>query len=86
MSFGNVNLTLRPLRMAFLVNPSDRAGILEAIQLNTFLWGGSFNPIVPVFRHKPKAWRDQIERTSAKGVAEGLVQSFDPDYVVLVGR
>jgi hypothetical protein len=86
MSFGSVNLTLRPLRFAFLVEPADRAGILEAIRLNTFLWGGTFNPIVPVFRRKPKAWRDGIDRTSAKGVAEGLVQSFDPDYVVLVGR
>jgi hypothetical protein len=28
----------------------------------------------------------EIDKTSAKGVAEGLVQSFDPDYVVLTGR
>jgi len=87
MSFGSVNLTLRPLRFAFLVDPEDRAGILQAIELNTFLWGGAYNPIVPVFRRTPKVWRrDHIERTSAKSVSEGLVQSFDPDYVALVGK
>jgi hypothetical protein len=57
MPFGSVTITLRPLRLAFLVDPSDKSGVLEAIQLNTFLWGGMFNPIVPVYRRTPKAWR-----------------------------
>lgn len=86
MALGNVTITLRPLRLAFLVDPNDKHGILEAIQLNTFLWGGMFNPIVPVYRRTPKAWKDPFERQSAKEVSEGLIQAFDPDYVVLVGK
>jgi hypothetical protein len=86
MPLGNVKLTLRPLRFAFLVDPADRAGILEAIQLSTFLWGGTFNPIVPVFRRTPKAWRDPLGRASAKDLSEGLLHAFDPDYVALVGK
>jgi len=86
MTLGSVNITLRPLRLAFLVDPSDKAGVLEAIQINTSLWGGMFNPIVPVFRRTPKIWRERFERYSAKDVSEGLIQAFDPDYVVLVGK
>ncbi|MGA2147659.1 MAG: hypothetical protein ABSH49_22150 [Bryobacteraceae bacterium] len=82
-----MNVNLRPLRFAFLVEPEDRSGILQAIELNTFLWGGTYNPIVPVFRRTPRSWRqDHIEGASAKTVAEGLVQSFDPDYIALTGR
>jgi hypothetical protein len=33
MPFGSLNITLRPLRLAFLVDPADKSGILEAIQL-----------------------------------------------------
>ena len=81
MPLGSVSLTLRPLRFGFLVDPADRAGILHAIELSTFLWGGTFNPIVPVFRHAPKVWRDRFDHPSAREVAEGLIQAFDPDYV-----
>jgi hypothetical protein len=86
MPLGSLNITLRPLRLAFLVDPTDKSGILEAIQLNTFLWGGMYNPIVPVFRRVPKIWRQRYERYSARQVSEGLIQAFDPDYVVLVGK
>jgi hypothetical protein len=86
MSLSSVNLTLRPLRFAFLVDPVDRTGILQAIELNSLLWGGAFNPIVPVFNRAPRVWRDPLRRLSAKEVAEGLVQAFDPDFVVLTGR
>ena len=48
MPRGSVNITLRPLRLAFLVDSADATGIMEAIELNTFLWGGMFKPIVPV--------------------------------------
>ena len=86
MPLGTVNLTLRPLRFAFLVDPTDRAGTLQAIELSSFLWGGAFNPIVPVFRRTPKVWRNRFDRPSAKDVTEGLIHAFDPDYIVLAGH
>lgn len=55
-----VNRRLRPLRFAFLVRPDDSESLLKAIQLNTCLWGGRFNPIIPVFRRLPGGWSDDL--------------------------
>jgi hypothetical protein len=56
MAFGNVRLRLRPLRIAFLVDPSDRDGLRNAIELNSVLWGGMFNPIIPAYQRLPPNW------------------------------
>ncbi len=40
METGTIDIRLRPIRLAFLVDPSDKKAVLEAIGLNTFLWGG----------------------------------------------
>ncbi len=40
-------VTLRPIRFAFLVKPNDSKRLLEIFQINTCLWGGKFNPIIP---------------------------------------
>jgi hypothetical protein len=50
MLAGSLTVTLRPLRIAFIVTPGDRSGILEAIRINSYLWGGHYNPIIPLFR------------------------------------
>jgi len=86
MSLGSVNITLRPLRLAFLVDPADTSGVMEAIELNTFLWGGMFNPIVPVYRRTPKKWQSKFERTTAREVSEGLIRAFDPDMLSSPGN
>jgi len=86
MPLGSVNITLRPVRLAFLVDPADTRGIMEAIELNSFLWGGMFNPIVPIYGRTPKKWQSKFERTTAREVSEGLIRAFDPDYVVLTGK
>ncbi len=38
----------RPLRIGFLVEDGNVQQLLRAAELNTGLWGGIFNPIVPV--------------------------------------
>jgi hypothetical protein len=86
MPLGSVNITLRPLRLAFLVDPADTSGVMEAIELNTFLWGSMFNPIVPVYRRTPKKWHSKFERTTARVVSGVLIRAFDPDYVVITGK
>lgn len=55
-----VNRRLRPLRFAFLVRPGDSESLLKTIQLNTCLWGGRFNPIIPIFRRLPAGWSDDL--------------------------
>jgi hypothetical protein len=86
MAHGTVSIKLRPIKLAFLVGPAYRAGLLEAIEINTFLWGGMFNPIIPAFRHMPKAWQDKLSRNvTSKEIIAGYVDAYDPDYIVEVG-
>ena len=54
MSAGSVTIKVRPLRIAFIVDPSDREGLQEAIKINSTLWGGTYNPIIPAFRRTPR--------------------------------
>ena len=56
MANGNVSIRVRPLRVAFLVDPRDTKGLRRAIELSTFQWGGTYNPIIPVFERMPKIW------------------------------
>ena len=60
----------RPLRIAFLV---DKNSYLDAVRFNTALWGGIFNPIIPV-----KKTDSQKERN----VALAILKEFDPDFII----
>lgn len=42
----------RPLRLCFLVRPNSLNDVMRSIQLCSLLWGGSFNPILPVTGHE----------------------------------
>ena len=63
---------VRPLRICFLVGYRKR-DFLEAVSINTILWGGIYNPIIELKRSM-----------SAKEVdrAVGVVKDFDPDFLV----
>ena len=65
---GTITTTLRPLKFAFLVHPRDRSGLREAIELNTVLWGGQFNPIIPTYQRLPADWRRTGRPTTAREV------------------
>lgn len=87
MAYGSISVRVRPLRVAFLVDPSDRVGLLSAIEANTLLWGGAFNPIIPVYKRTPKNWELHRIRSSPKPeeIIAGYLEAFDPDLVVPVG-
>ena len=83
---GTVNVRLRPIKLAFLVHPNDKESLLKAIEINTFLWGGTFNPIIPTYRRIPKYWEyGPFENPDAQSVLSGYLDNFDPDYVVPMG-
>jgi hypothetical protein len=83
----NVEIRLRPLKLAFLVYYKDIKGLLEAIKTNTFLWGGQYNPIIPVFMRCPKVWSENIsENKRVKDIIQGYLANFDPDFVVPIGQ
>lgn len=88
MLSGSLKVKLRPLRLAFVVEPNDRASLLAAIQTTTFLWGGSYNPIIPFYRRLPNGWvgRRSGIKSTGKVVLDGYLEAFDPDLVVLVGE
>lgn len=87
MASGSLTVRVRPLRVAFLVDPSDRAGLLSAIEACTFLWGGSFNPIIPAYKRTPKRWESHRVRKlpQPQEIITGYLDAFDPDVVVQVG-
>lgn len=86
MPNGSVNITLRPIKLAFLVNPNDKNTILEAIQINTFLWGGIYNPLIPVYKRTPPGWDVTSKRKSYKDVINGYIDTYDPDFIVNVSN
>ena len=85
---GTVNVKLRPIKLAFLVNPEDKESLLKAIEINTFLWGGVYNPIIPTYKELPATWQDApiVGSPSAQELVSGYLNNFDPDYVVPMGE
>lgn len=88
MACGSVTIRVRPIRVAFLVDAADRNGLYRAIELSTFLWGGSYNPIVPIYRRTPAKWEPQKVRRlpQPEDIITGYLDGFDPGIVVPVGR
>ncbi len=85
---GTVNITQRPIKLAFLVDITDKNAVLEAIRVNSFLWGGAFNPIIPVYDRKPKILSNDFffKREKNENVIKGYLNAYDPDFVVQLGK
>lgn len=88
MNSGTIDIRLRPIKLAFLVEPTDKKAILDAIRISSFLWGGIYNPIIPVFSRAPKIWKKGGLASHHKGkdILAGYLEAFNPDYVVPIGR
>jgi hypothetical protein len=75
-----VTRKLRPLRLAYLVDPGDEAMVRRAIEASTCRWGGAICTIVPRYRRRPREFPDR--RLSAREIVAGYLASFEPDYVI----
>lgn len=75
---------IRPLRLAFLVKPSDRDGLRRIFEINSGLWGGIYNFIIPYFRVLPKRYHEQYVRkqVTALEMMKGLLDAFQPDLLI----
>jgi len=82
MSDIKINIKLRPIRFVFLVKPNDKKNISKIFQINTFLWGGKFNPIVPFFKKVPKWWGKNYKSYNAKQILNDYLDFFEPDFIV----
>lgn len=81
--YGSV--VLRPTRIAFMVRPNQEshAKVREFIRACTCLWGGMFNPIIPVSNVLPAAWRQgHFREITGRGLADAYVRFFEPDVFV----
>ena len=84
---GTVDVKLIPIKLAFLVNPEDKVSLQKAIEINTFLWGGMYNPIIPTYKELPAEWQDaQFENPNVQEVVSGYLYNFDPIYVIPMGE
>ncbi len=80
----SIHRTVRPIRVAFLVRPSDDRTLGRILEALTCTWGGILNPIVPWFTRVPRWWEARPLRSqSSKQILHGYLKAFDPDYVVL---
>jgi hypothetical protein len=83
MASTQVTVKLRPIRFATLVPPNNHKALLTAISINTVLWGGVFNPIIPLFKQRPaKRLGDRLLRVSGRSLLAGFIEGYDPDYIV----
>lgn len=83
MSHISATVRLRPVRFAFLVRPNDQKRVLEILRINTCLWGGKFNPIIPFFQQVPTWWDRHGHRfDTAKQIINGYLDCYEPDFLV----
>ena len=83
MNSIHVDIRLRPIRFGFLVRPDDEAKILEIFRINTCLWGGMFNPIIPFIESVPSWWDRHASRSeNANQIINGYLNFFEPDFLV----
>ena len=85
MRDGIIHINTRPIRHAFLVDPTDADSLQHVIEVNTFLWGGKFNAIIPVWEEVPENWYD-CGNINPQDIVSGYLNNFDPDYVVPMGE
>jgi hypothetical protein len=79
----SASVRLRPTRIGFLVEPADLESVRQIFQVCTCLWGGAFNPIIPVCDELPEAWQhhEVVDPTPAQ-LAKGYIDFFEPDVFV----
>lgn len=81
--FGSVDLKIRPIRLALLVDPGNAEQTRQAIQLASSLWGGAYFPVVVLHKRIPTTWREKhLRAPRAKDVVLGYIDAFDPDILV----
>ena len=85
MVTGSLTSKLRPIRIGFVISPWDRAAALEAMRISSFLWGGTYNPIIPYHQRLDRRSRFFMGAKSAQEVFDGYLQAYDPDFVVRLG-
>jgi hypothetical protein len=76
-------IRLRPLRFAFLVEQRDKKSLQRVFEVNSSLWGGIFNFIIPLFKSVPARYHERYQKPiSAKAMLQGFIEAFQPDFII----
>ncbi|HUU18815.1 MAG TPA: hypothetical protein VMW72_16815 [Sedimentisphaerales bacterium] len=83
MGFISITRTCRPIRLGFLVRPGYQADLRRAIEINTVLWGGIYNPLIPFYIQAPPIWKDErLGGPTGIEILRGYIATFQPDFIV----
>jgi len=74
-----ISRKVRPIRLAFIVNHNEKKILERVLYLNSLIWGGRFNYIIP-FTRRATNWFDGSY--SAKDMMIGYIESLEPDFIV----
>jgi|SRR5579862_2795722 len=79
----SAQVRIRPFRFAFLVEPRDTKALQKVFEMNSALWGGRYNFIIPIFKQVPARYKQEYQKPiSAKAMIGGFIEAFQPDYLV----
>ena len=79
----SASVRLRPTRIGFLVRPDNMESLREVMQICSCLWGGLFNPIIPICENVPDWWSEApFPERSRSELAHGYIRFFEPDVYV----
>jgi hypothetical protein len=77
-------ISSRPIKIAILVEYGDKKNLERAILINSSLWGGGFNPIIPVYKRIPSKYKglSGYKTNSGHGITKGYLDAYDADYMI----
>jgi hypothetical protein len=67
MNTTRVYIKKRPVKIGFLIEEGNIEDLVEIAGINTLLWGGIYNPIIPI---------------NNKKLGENLIKTFDVDTII----
>lgn len=80
MASVSAHVRLRPTRIGLLVDPTDSTAVRQFMNVSAGLWGGVYNPIIPVCKAIPEQWSDApFPSPSSEALAKGYIRFFEPD-------
>lgn len=83
MTSLSAHVRLRPTRIGFLVDPTDLTAVRQIMNVCSCLWGGVYNPIIPVCKEIPLEWDNApLRNPSIESLAKGYIKFFEPDVFI----
>lgn len=77
-----VNISLRPVRLGYLVNPREKQTVRNVMRMATTMWGGMMSPLIPVMKRLPAEWNDKHLSYRPQQISRGYIRFFEPDLLV----